>query len=89
MTDTKTYRAHWACAGLSQYDDMSQEGWACPDCCAILNEDPNATPQPVAQVQQERCIRPDCIRRYAPRDLAVHLVPSDNKVKTIREQEER
>jgi len=61
---TDPARAHWACAGLSQYDDMAQESWFCPDCYPTLDDDPNATPQHIPEVQQERCIRPDCILRY-------------------------
>jgi hypothetical protein len=67
--DPNTYRAHWACAGLSQYDDMTQGSWFCPDCYPTLDDDLNATPQHIPEVQQERCIRPDCILRY----VLVHI----------------
>jgi hypothetical protein len=61
---TNPSRAHWACAGLSEHDDMTQEPWLCPDCFPTL-DDPDATPPPIPEIQQERCIRPDCILRYA------------------------
>lgn len=82
--DINPARAHWACAGLSQHDDMTQESWFCPVCYPTLDNDPNATPQHIPEVQQDRCIRPDCILRYVyyiPHLLIVRSKRALNKKK--------